>query len=197
MAREVLHRIIINDSPRVLRLEGADYYRPLDGKKRLAGRVDPNKVMATKFFYLFAKYGPVAVAKDYMGINLGICTTEELDANSQWLMTNSVYRSAGAKPQTLKTDGYQGNNIVLLVPHASRDHRGEEHKYLMDFVGTFFYVADHFPASESNLRDPNLWKLYLGLFTVGYAPTAQVVVNTMVDHIQAMDKTMSTWYPRR
>lgn len=198
MAREVLHRIIVNDRPRVFRLPGADYYHHPMGKKRLAGRVNPATVMATQFHYLFAKYGPAKVAKDYLGIELGICTNQELDANSQWLMTNSVFRSTKVKPQTLKTKtGYTGSDIVLLIPNASPILTSNKSEYVTDFVSAFFYVHDHFPgATEANLRDPDRWKLWLGLFVAGCAQEGAILTAIMHDHIKALDKTMSSWYPR-
>lgn len=196
MAREVLHRIIVNDSPRVFRLEGADYYHHPMNKKRLAGRVNPATVMATKFHYLFAKYGPMKVAKDYLGINLGIITADELEVNPLWLETNAVFRSTKVKPQTLKTKtGYAGSDIVLLIPKASPIMTGSKSDYVTDFVSAFYYVHDHFPgASIINVNDPDMWKLWLGYFVMGFAQTAPTVVASMADHIQSLDKTMAPWY---
>lgn len=198
MARETLHRIIVNDSPRVLRLTGADYYHHPLHKKPLAGRVNPANVMATQFHYLFAKYGPVKVAKDYLGVNLGICTAEELESNPHWNDTNDVFRSVKAKPQTLKTKGgYEGSSIILLVPEASPVITQTDVNRLMDFVASFYYVHDHFPgATEANLRDPDRWKLWLGFFVAGHATEGSVLTAEMADHIRSLDKIMSSWYPR-
>lgn len=199
MAREVLHRIISNDSPRVTRLESADYYHHPLHKKPLAGRINPATVSATKFHYLLAKYGPVKVAKDYLDVNLGICTQEELDANPLWLETNDVFRSTRVKPQTLKTKtGYEGSRVVLLIPQGRLVIARDDTTRLMEFVTAFFYVHDHFPgASESNLRDPDRWKLWLGFFVAGHATEGAILVAEMHDHIKSLDKTMSSWYPRR
>jgi hypothetical protein len=198
MAREILHRIIVNDSPRVIRLEGADYYHHPLHKKPLAGRINPATVSATKFHYLFAKHGPVKVAKDYLDVNLGICTAQELEANPLWLETNDVFRSNKVKPQTLKTkSGYEGSDIVLLVPKATLLVSRNDTNNLMDFMTAFFYVHDHFPgASEANLRDSDRWKLWLGFFVAGHATEGAILTAEMADHIRSLDKTMSSWYKK-
>jgi hypothetical protein len=199
MAREVLQRIVVNDRPTVFRLAAADIYRPERNKKRLAGRVDPTQVAVTRFHYLFAKYGPVVVAKNHLGVDLRITTIEDLEANPQWLENNAHFRSARVKPQTLKTKGgYVGSNIVLLVNKDGPIFMGAAADYMTDFMGAFFYVHDHFPgATEANLRDPNMWAMWLGMFTVGFAKTGPTLVFEMRDHIQSLDKTMASWYPRR
>lgn len=199
MAREVLHRIFVNDSPRVFRLPAADYYHHPLNKKLLAGRTDPAQVMATKFHYLLAKDGPVRVAFHHLGINLGICTQEELDANPLWAETNHVFRSTKAKPQTLKIKtSYVGSNLVLLAPVAGVGITAQMGNQLMDFATAFFYVVDHFPsATEANVRDSNMWKMWLGLFVAGYAPDGKALHAEMVDHLRAIDHQMVKWYPRR
>jgi hypothetical protein len=199
MTRETTHRIMVNGSPRVLRLTGVDSYRHPLNKKLLAGRVDPAKVVATQFHYLFAKYGPANVAKMYLGVNLGICTAAELEARPEWIDTNDVFRSAKSKPQTLRNQpNYVGTDIVLLVPEASPVISQTDVNRLMDFVATFYYVLDHFPtATEASIRDPNRWKLWLGFFVAGCATEGAVLMAEMADHIQSLDLTMSKWYPRR
>lgn len=199
MTREILHRLIVNGTPQTHRLPAADYYRPERNKKRLAGRVDPAKVAATKFHYLFAKYGPVKVAKDYLGFELGICTCHELVVNRQWLETNEVFRSAKVKPQTLKSKlGYEGSDIALLVPKGRLVISRSDVNNLIEFMTAFFYVHDHFPgATEANLRDPDRWKLWLGLFVAGCSTEGAILTAQMADHIQSLDKTMESWYPRR
>lgn len=198
MPREIMHRLIVNGTPQVHRLPAADYYRPEYNKKRLAGKVDPEKVAATKFHYLIAKYGVADVARNYLGFELGITTDQELEANPLWLETNEVFRSAKVKPQTLKTKtGYVASDIVLLVPKGRLITSRSDTNNLIEFVTAFFYVLDHFPAtSEASLRDRNIWRLWLGMFTVGSAPSGPALMNIINDHIQAMDKTMSSWYPR-
>lgn len=196
MARELLHRIIANDRPTVIRVEAADYYRPERNKKRIADRVDPEKVIVTKFHYLFAKYGAKAVAKDYLGINLGITTISELEANPLWLETNASFRSARSRPQTLRKVGeYLPSDLVLLVPKAGPIFMGKTKDYLNDFMGSFFYMVDHFPAAtEHTVVDPDKWKMWLGVFFSGYIRgnvDAMIEVN---DHILALDKTMEPWY---
>lgn len=199
MAREASHRIMVNDSPRVLRLTGFDQYRHPMNKKLLVGRTDPAKVIATQFHYLLAKSGPANVAKTHLGINLGICTTEELAARPEWNDHNDVFRSCKVKPQTLRNQpDYVGSDIVLLVPDMSPVITHTDMARLMDFVGTFFYVLDHFPtATEASVRDSNMWKMWLGLFVAGYAPSGQVLLAEMVDHLKAVDHQMVKWYPRR
>jgi hypothetical protein len=190
MSREVLHRLIHNGRTETIRINSANYYHHPIGKKRLAGRVDPAVVVTSQFHYLFAKYGPIRVARDYLGMELVVTTHTALEADPTPLKDYQAFASSKIKPQTLKTKlGYTNSDIVLLVPLNA------EHKYLMDFMAAFFYVHDHFPgASLDNVKDPEMWKLWLGYFCMGFALTAPVIVNNMADHIQSLDKTMEPWY---
>lgn len=198
MPRETSHRIISNGAPRVIPLIGHSYYYHPTNKKLLAGRVDPAKVIVTQFHYLIARDGPIKVAKDLLGINLGICTISELEGRPEWNETNYVLGSCRVKPQTLKVrTEYVGTDLLLLVPAASSIVSSAERARLLEFVAAFFYVIDHFPsATEANVRDSNMRKMWLGLFVAGFEPDGKALLELMRDHLKATDHLMVKWYPR-
>tara|TARA_B100000700_G_scaffold208593_1_gene229316 strand:- start:68843 stop:70465 length:1623 start_codon:yes stop_codon:yes gene_type:complete len=134
--------------------------------------------------YLFARFGFTETMKRFAGVDV-VAGEDDINTKnypkSKWVICSST----GIRPRAFdRKKEYRATNIRIAIP---KDQYGQKARSL---IGSFFYIADHFPNDVrlEDLDDVWMWKVVLGLIIYGPGSSYGIMVQEIDDHLMSMDE---------
>jgi hypothetical protein len=155
--------------------------RPKHSKLRIT-------INTTLFHYLLCKYGFHETMMRFAGVDARLLKgddfSEDQYPSKDWVICKTATMT---KPRTYYYPYYTPPDLVLLVPRGEYEKRPG---LIGSMIGSFFYLADHFPRRirPEDVDNTRLWRVLLGLVLWGDSIGEGALHDDISDHIESLDE---------
>ncbi len=145
-------------------------------------------ISTTLFHYLLCKYGFYETMSRFAGVEAVLLRANEYSEDhypsDKWVVCKSATMT---KPRTYTYPYYTPTDLVLLVPRDAYEKRS---RLIGSMIGSFFYLADHFPQRilPDTVDSTRLWRVLLGLILWGDSIGEGTLHDDVSDHIESLDE---------
>jgi hypothetical protein len=188
------HHFKMNNQRHTVQVVWSMIYNRPDKVKKLKKTVNMN---CSLMHYLLAKYGFTETFARFAKVVPVVGTLEtitEVDyPPDQWVIAHTAM-SANAKPKGAQKGTYIPTNIALAIPREDMAR-----PIVKTMVGSFFYIADHFPdrVDPRYLDDPHGWVVLLGHIIFSGTLGDGKLANDIYAHIASLDDYIDELIARR
>lgn len=164
--------------------------------ENIKGAKEPaDKMLTSLSIYILGKYGFKEAIRKYAHRDDIIVTSENVDNLRD---KYHVFESTKIRPKQIKTYGYTGHDVKILVPKASN---GEEpNDFIKNFIYGIIYTLDLLPEhandcvhviNSDNLQDEILyWRLMLGRISYKSTYSIETIMSNINEHYDTLEGYM-------
>ena len=141
--------------------------------------IDPKWTMV---HYMLCMYGFYDTFQRFLNIR-PIVGEGEINSETYPEKEWCIFRSTGMKPKSYKLSGYIASDLRIAIKRCDLNEN------VLAFIGTVFYVVDHFPQrmSPEYIDSKRLWKTLLGYSIFVDAPTEAKLVEDIDRNLASLD----------